>query len=170
MRRRLYFMVPDVESARHIRDELLLARIENSHIHVMAKEGVRLEGLQEANILQKTDFVHGAETGLAVGGSIGILAGMVAILFPPAGVDLKMVTILATALVGAAFGAWVSSMKASSIPNSRLRSFEDGIQAGRVLIMVDVPATRVDEIRSLVTARHPEASGSPPEPTIPAFP
>lgn len=170
MRRRLYFMVPDISSARIIRDELLLARIEDSHIHVLARDGVPLEGLQEASILQKTDFVHGAETGLAVGGGIGILAGMAALLFPPAGVDLQLVTILVTALIGAAFGAWVSSMIASSIPNSRLKTFEAGIQAGRVLMMVDVPASRVDEIRQLVASRHPEANGSAPEPTIPAFP
>jgi hypothetical protein len=150
---------------------LLLARIEDSHIHVLAKDGVTLEGMQEASILQKSDFVHGAETGLVVGGGIGILAGMAAILFPPAGVDLRLVTILLTALVGAAFGAWVSSMVASSIPNSRLKTFEAGIEAGRVLMMVDVPGSRVDEIRKLVASRHPEASGTPaPEPTIPAFP
>ena len=170
MRRRLYFMVPDVAGARGIRDDLLLARIEDSHIHVLAKDSIPLEGLHEASILQKTDFVHGAETGLVIGGGIGILAGMVAILFPPAGVDLQLVTILVTALVGAAFGAWVSSMVASSIPNSRLKTFEAGIETGRILMMVDVPGTRVDEIRKLVASRHPEVSGTAQEPTIPAFP
>ncbi|MEQ1661653.1 MAG: DUF1269 domain-containing protein [Thiobacillus sp.] len=170
MRRRLYFMVPDSSSARRIRDELLLAQIENAHIHVMAKDGVPLNGLHEASILQTTDFVHGAETGLAVGGGIGIIAGLVAVFFPPAGVDLQLVTILLTALIGAAFGAWVASMVASSIPNSRLKTFEAAIAAGRVLMMVDVPAGRVDEIKQLVAAHHPEAMGSGVEPTIPAFP
>jgi len=37
MRRRLYFTVPDVASARRIRDELLLTRIEDGHIHVLAR-------------------------------------------------------------------------------------------------------------------------------------
>lgn len=170
MRRRLYFMVPDVTSARQIRDELLLARIEDTHIHVMARDGVTLAGLHEASILQKTDFVHGAETGLAVGGGIGIIAGLVAVFFPPAGIDLELVTILLTALIGAAFGAWVASMVASSIPNSRLRSFESAIAAGHILLMVDTPSGRVDEIRKLIASHHPEAMGSGIEPTIPAFP
>lgn len=170
MRRRLYFMVPDVAGARGIRDELLLAQIENRHIHVLAKDGIPLEGLHEASILQKTDFVHGAESGLAIGGAIGILAGLIAILFPPAGVNLQGVTILVTALIGAAFGAWVSSMVASSIPNTRLRTFEAGIDAGRILMMVDVPAGRVDEIKRLIASRHPEVKDSAQEPTIPAFP
>jgi hypothetical protein len=170
MRRRLYFMVPGVANARQIRDELLLARIEDAHIHVMAKDNVPLTGLHEASILQKTDFVHGAETGLAVGGGIGIIAGLVAVFFPPAGVDLQLVTILLTALIGAAFGAWVASMVASAIPNSRLKAFESAIAAGLILMMVDVPSGRVDEIKKLVAFHHPEAMNSGIEPTIPAFP
>ncbi|MFP5408792.1 MAG: DUF1269 domain-containing protein [Gammaproteobacteria bacterium] len=170
MRRRLYFMVPDTHSARRIRDELLLARIEDSHIHVMAKDGMPLDGLHEASILQKSDFVHGAETGLAVGGGLGVIAGLVAVFFPPAGVDLQLVTILLTALIGAAFGAWVASMVASSIPNSRLKTFESAIAAGHVLMMADVPAGRVEEIKKLIASQHPEAMNSGIEPTIPAFP
>ncbi len=170
MKRRLYFMVPDVDSARHIHDELLLARIADEHIHVMAKDSISLIGLNEASFLQKSDFVHGAETGLAVGGGIGIVAGLVAVFFPPAGVDLQLVTILLTALIGAAFGAWAASMVASAIPNSRLKRFESFIAAGQILMMVDVPLRRVDEIRALIVSHHPEAMNSGAEPTIPAFP
>lgn len=170
MRRRLYFMLPDVGSVRQIVNELLLARIEDQHFHILAKEGVPLEGLHEASILQTTDIAHGAESGLAVGGAIGIFAGLVAILFPPAGVSLQLVTVLIAALIGAAFGAWVSSMVASAIPNSRLKTFEQGIAQGRILMMVDVPISRVDEIRKLIASRHPEASSGGMEPTIPAFP
>lgn len=170
MRRRLYFMVPDTRSARQIRDELLLARIEDSHLHVMARDDVSLEGLHEASVLQKSDFVHGAETGLAVGGGLGIVAGLVAVFFPPAGMDLQLVTILLTALIGAAFGAWASSLVASAIPNSRLKAFESAIAAGHILMMVDVPSGRVDEIKKLIAAHHPEAMSSGVEPTIPAFP
>jgi hypothetical protein len=101
---------------------------------------------------------------------LGIIAGLVAVFFPPAGVDLQLVTILLTALIGAAFGAWVSSMVASAIPNSRLKTFEAAIAAGRILMMVDVPSGRVDEIKKLIAAHHPEATSSGTEPTIPAFP
>jgi hypothetical protein len=170
MRRRLYFVVPDVLSARRIRDELLLARIEDAHLHVLARDGMPLGDLHEASILQKTDFVHGAEIGLAVGGGVGIIAGLLVILFPPDGINMQMVTVLITALLGAVFGVWVSSMKASSVPNSRLQAFESDIEAGRILMMVDVPSGRVDEIRDLVSSHHPEVMGSRMEPAIPAFP
>lgn len=170
MRRRLYFVVSDVGSAQRIRDELLLARIEDGRFHVLAKDGTDLKDLHEASILQKTDLVHGAEIGLTVGGAIGIVAGLIVILFPPAGINMQLVTVLITALLGSLFGVWVASMKASSVPNSRLKCFESAIEAGRLLIMVDVPSSRVDEIRSMITSHYPDAMDSGLEPAIPAFP
>lgn len=35
--RRIYFLIPDVQSAREIIDELLLKRIEWRHVHVLAR-------------------------------------------------------------------------------------------------------------------------------------
>jgi hypothetical protein len=105
-------------------------------------------------------------------GGTGIIAGLVAVFFPPAGIDPQLVTILLTALtalIGAALCAWVASMVARSIPNSRLKSFESAIAAGHILMMVDAPSGRVDEIKKLVAAHHPEAMSSGVEPIIPAF-
>ncbi len=41
--RRLYFLVPTVDRATQIVDELLLARIEERHIHIAAKDHHALE-------------------------------------------------------------------------------------------------------------------------------
>lgn len=170
MKRRLYFVLPDLVSAKKIVDDLLLARIEDRHMHFHAKDGVSLEGLHQANLLQTSDIVHGAESGLVVGGVAGVMAGIAVMLFPPTGVSMQLVTILITAVLGSVFGLWVSSMIASSIPNSRLREFEEDLEAGKILLMVDVPSARVTEIRELFTKRHPEAIGGSQEATIPAFP
>ena len=169
MRRRLYFLMPDAERARALRDTLLLARIGDTHIHVLARADVPLADLREAGVLQRTDVVHGAETGLALGGAIGIAAGLVAVLFPPVGVDLELVTILLTALLGAAFGAWASSMVAASLPNSRLARYSTELDAGQVLVMADIPAGRMAEVKQIVK-RLPDTPTSEIEPTIPAFP
>ncbi len=170
MRQRLYFTLPDVESAKLTVNDLLLARIEERHIHVVAKDGISLDGLHEASIIEKSDIVHGAEVGLIIGGLVGLSAGIIVLISPPEGMSLKLVTVLITALIGAAFGAWVSSMKASSIPNSRLKAFEEEIAAGRILMMVDVPRSRVDNVQEVILARHPEAVARGCEPTVPAFP
>jgi len=157
-------------SAKQIVNDLLLARIEDRHMHFHAKDGVSLDGLHQANLFQTSDIVHGAESGLVVGGVAGVMAGIAVMLFPPTGVSMQLVTVLISAVLGSVFGVWVSSMIASSIPNSRLREFERDIDAGKILLMVDVPASRVGEIRELFAKRHPEAYGGNQEATIPAFP
>ena len=67
MRRRLYFILPDVESARRTADDLLLARVEDRHMRFLARRGTELDPLHEAGYLDKTDMVHGAAVGLALG-------------------------------------------------------------------------------------------------------
>jgi len=93
--RRLYFLLPDIQSARAIVDELLLARIEERRIHIVAKDHHPLQqsNLPESNLLQNTDFIPAVEKGLAVGGGTGVLAGLVAMTFPPAGLILAGVVI-----------------------------------------------------------------------------
>lgn len=170
MRRRLYFLLPDVASARHTVDDLLLARVEDRHMHVLARRDTDLGNLHEASALQKTDLVHGAEIGLVIGGIGGCLLGLFVVLTPPDGFTLELATILATTLGGALLGAWVASLVGASVPNSRLKQYAADIEAGRVLLMVDVSPSRIEEIRELVHRRHPEASGGTMEPTMPAFP
>jgi uncharacterized membrane protein YeaQ/YmgE (transglycosylase-associated protein family) len=170
MRRRLYFLLPDVPAAEQTLRDLLLARVEARHIHCLARRGTDLGDLPEAGVLQKTDAVHGAEVGMAIGGAAGIAAGALAVAFPPEGISLQLVTVLLAGVFGAVFGAWVSSMAGTAIPNSRLAGFYRAIEAGSVLMMVDVPLHRAQAIRELVARRHPEAVAAGVEPTIPAFP
>jgi hypothetical protein len=170
MRRRLYFLLPDLKAARQVAHDLLLAQIEARHMHFLARDDIPLDDLPQASLFQKSDIVHGAESGLVVGGIAGIVAGLVVLAFPPADTPLQLVTLLVTAMLGAAFGVWVSAMIASSVPNSRLKAYTKAIEAGQILLMVDVPPARVAEIRELIRRTHPEAAGGTQEPTIPAFP
>ncbi|MGH8454702.1 MAG: DUF1269 domain-containing protein [Nevskiales bacterium] len=170
MRRRLYFVVPDVTTTHKIVNELLLARVDAEHMHVVAKEGTPLGDIPEANILQKTDLIEAAERGLAVGGVTGALAGLLAVTFPPAGVILGGGMVAASMLAGAGFGAWVSSMIGINLPNRELKAYEAAVKSGAVLMMVDVAKDRVHEIERLVQEHHPEAQIGGTEPHIPAFP
>ena len=170
MRRRLYFILPNVASADETLRDLLLARIEVGRIHCLGKRGMRLGDLPEANFLQKTDVIHGAGTGIALGGFLGVVGGTLVVVFPPAGATLPMGSVLITGLIGAAFGIWVAGMVGSAVPNSRHAAFRQRIAAGEILMMVDVPFTRTSEISDLVHSRHPEALLGGTEPTIPSFP
>ena len=57
-----------------------------------------------------------------------------------------------------------------AIPSQRLERFERAIEAGQILLMIDVPRGRVDEIEARLQALHPEARLEGVEPNIPAFP
>jgi MFS family permease len=170
MRRRIYFLLPNVGSARQVVNELLLARIGDHHIHVMAREGIDLGDLPAANLLQRSDFIHGVEIGLSVGGATGIVAGLIAVAFPPEGIVLGGWTLLAMALAGALIGAWVAGMIGTDIPNSQLREFAAGVAAGQILMMVDVPKSKVAKVTDMIRKHHPEADMHGVEPTMPAFP
>lgn len=163
-------MVPDVDTANKVVDELLLKRVDDHHIHVVAKEGTPMGDLPEANLLQKSDFIPAMERGLAVGGITGVLAGIAAVTFPPAGLVLGGGAILGTSLAGAGIGAWISGMIGMDVPNSQIEKFEAAIENGEVLMMIDVPKTRVEEIEALIQQHHPDADMGGTEPHIPAFP
>ena len=150
MRRRLYFILPDTRSARELFDEMLLARIEERRMHFLSRRGSLPGDLPEATLLPKTDAVHGAYLGIAIG-------GVLAVLFPPGGLTLQFATVLAAALLGAFLGAWISSLAGTAVPNSQLARFHADIERGKVLMMIDVPVRRIKEISALVAQRHPEA-------------
>ncbi|HEY9050625.1 MAG TPA: DUF1269 domain-containing protein [Gammaproteobacteria bacterium] len=169
MRKRLYFLLSDLDSARNIVDELLLARIEAPRIHVLAREGTSLGNLPEATLLETSDIVHGIESGLIIGGISGFIAGIAASLVLSLDTSMTGVIILVCTLIAALFGIWMSSMIGSDVRNSRLKEFESALNDGKILLMVDVPSGRIVDIKNKVSA-HKQAQTLGEEPSIPAFP
>jgi hypothetical protein len=168
--RRIYFLVPDIQAARRVVDDLLLARIEERHLHVIAKRGTPLEDLPEANLLQKSDFVPAVQRGVALGWSVGLLAGLVGVMLPPAGPVIAGGIVLASGLAGAGVGAWLGGMVGMNVGNTRIRQFEAAIEAGQLLVLADVPRDRVEEIEARVRQHLPGVEIEGTEPHIPAFP
>ena len=65
--------------------------------------------------------------------------------------------IAATALAGAGFGAIVSGLVATEIPNHEVEAFEEDIESGKVLLLVDVPRKQTARFIEMIKAHHPEA-------------
>lgn len=170
MKLRMYVTLPDLASATKLADDLLLARVEDRNMHFLARRGTDLGNLHEASYLQKSDTMHGAFTGMVVGGGLGVLVGLALVYFPPAGRSMELVAVLVAAVVGAGLGMWVAGMVGLQVPNSRLRAFEPEIADGHILLMLDVPASRYQEVREVIGRTHPEAMDRGNEPTVPAFP
>lgn len=170
MKRRLYFVLPDLASAIQTSNDLLLERIGDENMHFLGQRGMSLGNLHEASYLQKSDVVRGAEMGFVIGGALGTLVGTWVYLTQTTQMPFQLAVILIAAVIGSLFCAWAGSLVAVFTPNSRLARFGRDIEAGRILLMVDVPGTRVAEIQELVAQRHPESIGHGMEPTVPAFP
>ena len=86
---------------------------------------------------------------------------------PTAGVVLGGATVLWTALAGAGIGAWLSGLIGLDFPDQRLLKFEDAINQGEVLMLVDVVEDCVQEIEGLVKKHHAEAEIGGTDPTLP---
>ncbi|HEV7912385.1 MAG TPA: DUF1269 domain-containing protein [Albitalea sp.] len=171
MRRRIYWLLPDLESAKQTMNDLLLARVTEQHMHFVAREDADMTGLHAANVLQTSDVVRAAQAGLVIGGAVGAVLGMVAaVFFPIVGDQPQWGMIAVLAMLGGAFGAWSSSMIGVSTPSHRLKRFEPAIEQGQILLMVDVPRTWVEEIEARLQKLHPEAHLQGVDPNIPAFP
>jgi hypothetical protein len=170
MRRRLYYMLPNVTTARAELDELLLARIEERHIRFMAKDGTLPDDMPDCSFLLKTDLIHGAQLGVIIGAIVGLCAGIFLVMFPPEGLTLRTATILLVALGGALFGGWASGMNAAAIPNKKLEQYAERIEQGQVLMMVDVPVRRMKEIEEMIAKRHPDFNFGGEDPPMLAFP
>ncbi|SHK05290.1 Protein of unknown function [Marinobacter antarcticus] len=168
--RRLYFLMPDIAATQELVKELLLSHVDEHHIHVVAKEGTPMEELPEANLFQKSDFVPAIERGLTVGAATGLICGLVAMTLPATGVIIGGGAVLFITAAGTGVGGLMSSLVGVGLPNSRLEKFEERINAGEVLVLVDVKRRRVDEIQELVRKHHPEADIQGTEPLSPPFP
>src|SRR5262245_17915002 len=136
MRRRIYWLLPDLASASRTMNDLLLARIEESHIHFAARDGTDMTGLHPANLLQTSDVVRAAQLGLVVGGAVGAIGGVAAVLFFSVSGEAPHWGLAAiTAIVGAPIGAWSASMIGVSVPSKRLARFEGALETGQLLLM-----------------------------------
>jgi hypothetical protein len=166
----LYFLLPDVQSAKVVHNDLLLAKVEERHMHVLAKDDIDLQDLPEAGLTQRSDVVHGLQMGVVLGALTGMLLSSLALMLGLIVPGLEVWSVGSLTAGGAFIGAFGSSMIAVNVSNTRLQKFQPEIDRGSILFMVDVPADRVDEINGLVKGHHPEADARGTEPTIPAFP
>ncbi len=168
--RRLYFLMPDMSVTHNLVNELLLSHVEERHIFVIAKAGTPMEDLPEATFLQKSDFIPALERGMTLGAATGMVCGLVSMALSPPGLVIGGGAVLAIGIAGAGVGSLMSSMVGISIPSSRLEKFEEAVNQGEVLLLVDVDRTRVEEIEALVQKHYPQADIEGTEPMVPPFP
>lgn len=168
--KRLCFLCPDVEHTRTVVAALRRAGVSDANLMVVARSDVPLEGLPAAGI-EKTDAIPGLERGLAAGGVIGAIAGIVALSFEEIGVALGGAIIPMFALFGAGVSGLAALLTGASVTSSRLKRFQDAIEReGKILLMVDVPDDHVSAVENLVKTQSPDVEFVGFEPHAPVIP
>lgn len=155
MKRRLYFLLPDVEHTRAVVAELAASGIERRRMHAIAAQGVDLEDLPLASRHQRNDLGAQLETILWDGNlvlffiALLVLAVLALLHVSLFWLLLPVAVMLATFIAGVAF--------TRHIPNVHLREFTDALHHREILLMVDVSAGQVARIEELIHQHHPEA-------------
>lgn len=170
--KRLYFLIPNVESATEIVKALLERGVANEGIHVIVKDGdplqdkLALTQLLEPGIFEKTDILRALIRGAIVGGLAGLITGFLIVQFPPEEFVLGSGTIIAFTVFGAIFGAWSSSLIGISVPNPMFEKFERAVEAGGIMMLVDIPNGKEVALLDYMRLNHPEITihgvGLPP--------
>lgn len=164
---KLYFLSPDKESATKTISDLHDQGITSRNISVLAHESVGLDTSLELTELDDTasnrfgrdglgDLVPALQKGAALGGGLGLVGGLAAMAFPPAGLIIGGGAVLATTAFGAGFGAWTSSLVGISAPHHDIEEYVTAVENGSILLLVDVDAENVEAVKATISKHHPE--------------
>ncbi|MBA3979069.1 MAG: DUF1269 domain-containing protein [Alcanivorax sp.] len=165
--RRIYFLLPDVSAAETLVRDLREHGVGDDQMHLVARDDVPLGKLPEASELDESDIGPALKRGAALGGTSGLLAGLTAMALPTGGLALGGAAVLGITLAGTGFGAWTSAMLGASVTDEEVEASEAAIRAGQILMMVDVPASDVDDYKAFVNRRHPDADVRETETFVP---
>lgn len=167
--KRLCFLSPDVSHARQVVADLKSNGIPEKHIYVLAKYGTDIEDLPDAGA-DFDDFLPAYTRGLELGGTAGLLVGLTAFAFPPAGMVVGGGLVLLVGLWGAGIGGVLTGIAGGGFPSSRLKSFETAIDEGKLLIMADVRKDEVKRFEGIIKRLDPEVEVEGIEPPATLIP
>jgi hypothetical protein len=150
MKIRHVYSTPDLEKAQLAIQAARRAGISNDDLSLIARFDVELEAIPDDRKDAHTDFMPAAVRGLAEGGATGLLAGLVAMAIPPLGVTLAGAVAVGT--VSALVGAWTNALMGASTPDPVRRAFEQEIESGRILVVIDGEGAAVENADKSVVA------------------
>ncbi|PCJ31605.1 MAG: hypothetical protein COA99_17055 [Moraxellaceae bacterium] len=155
--KRIYYLIPTIESVDEISDDLHQQGITDWHFHVISKNesGLFTHKLHSASVLYRTDLVRFLERGAIVGALIANC--MLLLVTASVAVDLSVGAWLAITLFGVVAGAWLGGFGGITSENYNIRQYHDRIEDGTYLIMIDVKKQDVAAMESAMKKNHPEA-------------
>ncbi|MCB1800167.1 MAG: DUF1269 domain-containing protein [Gammaproteobacteria bacterium] len=152
---KLYFLIPNTTLAEEIVRDLRARGLVDEDISVVGNAAALRESLPEPDVSETSDIKPALKQGAAIGGATGLLAGLAATVIP-GGFAVGGAALLGMTLGGSAFGAWASSLIGISVPNREVKQFQRAIKAGELLMIVNPGELPVEQVKAIVSGRHPE--------------
>lgn len=148
MKTRHVYSVGDLATAAAALSAARQAGAEDDDISLIARSDIEIQSIPDARIDVTNDMVPAAMKGVAGGAATGVLAGLVAMAFPPLGVTIAGAAL--AGLAGGAVGGWSSALIGTTVENPVRREFEKEIEAGQILVVVDMPDERLSAVTDAI--------------------
>jgi len=132
------------------------AGITDWNFHVLSKDenGLYKRHIHSANMLQKTDIIHGIEQGIVRGFLWGLGASMILSQIPIHGSILPLSVLISIQLASILLGGWHGSLFGYQSENYKIKPFHEKLEQGYYLIMIDVPKRQVAMVEELMMEEH----------------
>ncbi|HBN52619.1 hypothetical protein CQ393_00050 [Stenotrophomonas sp. MYb238] len=111
------------------------AGVENDDILLVARSDIEKHAIPDKRKMADTDLMGAVGRGAGYGAATGLLAGLVAVAVPPLGITLAGAA--AVGLAGAMVGSLGSALLGATVPDPVRQTFDDEIQAGNILLVID---------------------------------
>jgi len=144
----------DFETAQRAANDLERAGITRDQISVVAgNESDRYKKYVSGTGEVGKDTASKAGAGAAIGGGLGLLAGLAALAIPGFGPVIAMgpiATALAGAGVGAAAGGIIGGLREAGVPEEHAEYYAEGIRRGGVLVTVRTTEAMADQAADIL--------------------
>jgi uncharacterized membrane protein len=155
---RVYFLINGLDNTGIIIDEFHKEQIDRKCIRVVGHDLKALAkiNLIQASVLDTTALIPSLIRGTIIGLILGCICGLITLRSPLVG-NLGYLSVIGLSFFGAAAGAWISSMIGISIPSEVIEKFQDSLQNGNFLLIVDLPDDKQEKLLARIQENHPDS-------------
>ncbi|MCG6900146.1 MAG: general stress protein [Gammaproteobacteria bacterium] len=155
MKRRLYFLLPDRAQAFQVIEQLNKSGIKSENIHALSERNTQLSDLPTSTLRQVKDTASRLEGILWNANLISFLMALCTFVAMILTMNwswwllIPVVTLVANFLAG---------LTICTVSNTQLGEFQDALDQGEILLMVDVTASRAAKVMAAVDYQPPETT------------
>lgn len=149
MKKRVVFSAMDMAGARAAMERARDAGAADDDISLIVRSD-KSDMVPDDRKVVEGDFYPAAAKGAAGGAAIGLVAGLVAVAIPPLGITIAGA--LAMAVGGSVLGAWSTALAGAAVEDPVRRQFEDEVEAGRILVVIDAEEESIPAVKTAVAA------------------